>query len=87
VLAAFELAEFAGELDALGFAAREDRRRMTELEIAVALRARIPLGQAPAHPTEAMKIIQALQRTGGLEGKPSCEVLTGRPPLNTAFSD
>ena len=22
---------------------------------------------------------------GGLEGKPSCEVLTGRPPLNTAF--
>ena len=27
----------------------------------LALRARIPLGQAPAHPTEAMKIMQPLQ--------------------------
>jgi hypothetical protein len=29
---------------------------------------------------------QALQRAGGLEGKPSCEVLTGRPPLNTTLT-
>ncbi len=34
VFAAFELAQFAGEFDALGFAAGKDRRRMTELEVA-----------------------------------------------------
>jgi hypothetical protein len=32
VFAALELAEFAGEFDALGFAAGEDRRRVAELE-------------------------------------------------------
>ena len=26
-----------------------------------------------------------MQRTGGLEGKPNCEVLMVRPPLNSAF--
>ena len=36
VLAALELAELAGELDPLGFAAGEDRRRVAELEVAEA---------------------------------------------------
>src|SRR5262249_40058134 len=36
VLAALELAEFAGELHALGFAAGEDGRRVAELEVAEA---------------------------------------------------
>src|SRR5262249_28201067 len=36
VLAAFELAELAGELDALGLAAGEDRRGVAQLEIAQA---------------------------------------------------
>ena len=33
VFTAFELAKFASKLDALGFAAGEDRRRMAELEV------------------------------------------------------
>ncbi len=36
VLAALELAEFAGEFDALGLAPGEDRRRVAELEVAEA---------------------------------------------------
>ena len=43
VFAAFELAELAGELDALGFAAGENRRRVAELEVS---EARVRSGRA-----------------------------------------